>query len=345
MTTKQPNNRSGSRNNKYLLNGALMLTMAGALTWAGCRKEAEPMPALPAEAAAVNFTPRIKNFLATIQGAEHAKSGTTYSVDSAAWYVEGALNMELTQAWIACENTEAGVLNVAVPTTGGTVSVADAAAAYSTLHGQLAELPQEGESHLVVIDIQPVQTEEGLALKATYALGSGYGKLYELDTEYGEDDHLYWGDNEPSCACSGGDPSALCADGRIQSRVKATIPPLAMNQYYASTELWHIHTGNDVPNHYYAYTDFWNSSNSTGRSNQDYWTYYCGDNDCAACLDASDLSHHTQGTYDAMHLIRTTHCSNKVAANVQVNGTLILNSSEFIHLITYTYGIPQYIFE
>jgi hypothetical protein len=336
MTAQRPNDHAGSRSsNKRLLNGALMITMVGALTWAGCRKEADPSPALPADAAAVNFTPRIKHFLATIQGPAEAKSGTTYSVDSAAWYVEGALNMELTQAWIACENTATGTLNVAVPATGGVVAANDAATAYNTLQGQLAELPQEGESHLVVIDIQPAQTDEGLVFKATYALGSGYGKLWELNTEFDEDDFLCWGVYEPACACTGGNPSALCADGRIQSRVKGTIPPLAMNQYYASVESWYIELGTDTANHYYAATHFVNTTNSTGRSNQDYKTYICWDSNCSSCLDDIDLSYHTQGTYDVMHWVRTQHCPNKVAANVAINGDLY-GSGTFVHLITYT---------
>lgn len=79
-------------------------------------------------------------------------------------------------------------------------------------------------------------------------------------------------------------------------------------------------------------------------SNQDYWTYICYDENCSGCLDASDLSHHTQGTYDAMHWFRTNKCPTKVAANVDVHGALWLGGA-FIHLITYTYGIPQYVLE
>ena len=148
--------------------------------------------------------------------------------------------------------------------------------------------------------------------------------------------------NNGSCDPNG--YSMKAADGMIQSRVAVTIPLLAVGQYYASVEAWHVdaYGGTDPSLRRFYIEDFQNTGNTSGHSNQDYKIFFCDGGDCSLCLDAGDMTVHTQGTYDVMHWINQQYCPTKVPASISVLGDFPVANGAYFHAVTYTYGIPQY---
>lgn len=313
------------------------------LLWTACQKESIPAPGNIASTQE-DLTPRIADFVArATHNAGSSRSTQEFNADSAAWYVEGALNYSLAQAWLPYNELVNDSLTVAVASANGTVNEADAANAFISV---LAQLQQgiSADQHLVVVDAEPQTTASGLELKLCYALGQGNERL-GLNTTYASNTHLWFMTGMGSTgSCDPNFYSLKAGDRIIQDRVGATIPLLAVGQYYASVESWYVdgYGSTDISQHHYSVEDFPRTGNTSGHSNQDYKIYWCDDGSCSTCLDAGDMTVHTQGTYDVMHWINQQHCSTKVPASISVIGDFPVGTGPYFHAVTYTYGNPQY---
>lgn len=309
------------------------------LLWTACQKEMVPAPGV-SSATQVDLTPRIADFVAKAEHQASAqgdpRSTNEFNADSAAWYVEGALNYSLAQAWLPYNELVNDSITIAIASTDGSVTETDAANAYISLLGQL-EQTITGEQHLVVADAEPQTTSAGLELKVRYALGQGNERL-GLNSTYPSYTSLKWMTQSGNNSCDPNHYSAMGADKTIQGRVAATIPLLAVGQYYASVETWTV-----APYGGYQITDFPNSSNTSGHSNQDNLIYSWEGGTGSYCLDANDMTFHTQGTYNVMLLIKAAECPTKQQASVAVWGGVSGSwESYYFHDVTYTYGKPQY---
>lgn len=316
------------------------------LLWTACQKETLPVPGASSQVQE-NLTPRIADFVARAQHQASVQGGSRstneFNADSAAWYVEGALNYSLAQAWLPYNELVNDSLVVSIPGTDGSVNETDAANAYVALLGQLQQAIG-ADQHLVVVDAEPVVTDAGLQLKLNYALGQGDERL-ALNTTYAANTHLYMMAGMGSTgSCDPNFYSLKAADRVIQDRVGATIPLLALGQYYASVESWYVdaYSGTDMSQFHYHVEDFTRTGNTSGHSNQDYKIYFCDDGNCSICLDAGDMTVHTQGTYDVMQWINQQHCPTKVPASISVIGDFPVGTGPYFHAVTYTYGKPQY---
>lgn len=320
------------------------------MTWTACQKEMESGPSNISTTQQEDLTPRIASFVGNAEhhssGQQENRSTETFDQDSAAWYVEGGLNYSLTQAWLASETRTSDSISYTVPSSGGTVTVSDVEAAYLSLSDSLNALLQPGVNHLIVIDVTPVESTNGLQLKVRYVLGFGEERLGGLNTSYPPGTDLFYmtlaGQNN-SCSIT---YSALGADKTIQGRVNYTIPLLAYGQYYASVETWYIDafsSQDDFPNHSYSAYSFPNPNNTSGDATQDYADWIWSSGPGSGCIGASNLTYHTQGSYDMMHTIHDAQCPTKSYASCRIDGDEAVGGGSFQWLETYyTYGIPQY---
>ncbi|MCC6839666.1 MAG: hypothetical protein IT230_05855 [Flavobacteriales bacterium] len=271
-----------------------------------------------------------------------AKSMETLSVDSAVWYVEAGLNYSLAKAWIEHNDEAVDSLTVMVPSSDGMVTDAATSDAFNALYAQLAGVEQAGVKHLALVDVVAKATGDELEFTTRYTMGSGYEKV--LDTNYPSWISLNWWTGSGNCNCSVG-PSSVCADKKIQARVRSAIMvPMQPGEYFTNVEPWNVNWGGEtsVPDKYVDAFSFHNPQNVPGHSNQDFPIYLCGGGDCSPCMDASDLTFHTQGTYDVMMFIRTNHCPTKQAITLTVDGDLILSEEgTLFHFCEYAYGIKQ----
>lgn len=314
------------------------------MLWTACQKEMVPAPGVTS-AAQEDLDTRISNFVIRAEHRASAqsdpRSSGSYTADSAAWYVEGGLNYSLTQAWLSSNELVTDSISIVVPSADGAVSISDVENAYTALSGTIGNSVQAGENHVVVIDVDPVPNGNGLELKVRYTLGSGDGRSYTppaLNTSYPSYTFLLWYTQTSGSSCDPDHYSAKGADKTIQDRVAFTIPPLAYGQYYASVETWMV-----APNGDYLITDFPNASNTSGHSNQDNLIYSWEGGTGSFCLDANDMTFHTQGTYDVMLLIKAAQCPTKQLASITVLGDLSGGWETYdFHRVTYTYGKPQY---
>ncbi len=305
------------------------------LLWTACQKEVVPAPGV-SSATQEDLTPRIAGFVAqaTHQTAS-SRSTNTLNADSAAWYVEGALNYSLAQAWLPYNELVNDSLVVSIPGSSGSVNETDAANAYMSLLGQLQQAIG-ADQHLVVVDAEPVSTTNGLELKISYALGQGSERL-ALNTSYPSNTALFFitlGNGQNSCCY--GYFSAKGADMIIQDRISATIPLLAVGQYYASVESWTVSRGStNIQAHFYSLTNFPDPAGL-------YKTFFENLNVVPIpCLGSSDMTKYTQGTYDVMQWINQNHCPNKTPATVRILGDFVTQLHVNWHEVQYWYGIRQ----
>ncbi|MBS1567894.1 MAG: hypothetical protein JST45_00490 [Bacteroidetes bacterium] len=319
--------------------GALGIAAMTTLLWTACQKEMLPEPGATSQVQE-NLTPRIADFVARAQHQASVQGGSRstneFSADSAAWYVEGALNYGLAQAWLPYNELVNDSLTVAVASANGTVNEADAANAFVSV---LAQLNQSiaADQHLVVVDAEPVTGANGLELKISYALGQGNERL-ALNTSYPPNTNLLFytlGNGQNSC-CWGGF-SAKGADLTIQDRVSATIPLLAVGQYYASVESWTVSRGStNTQAHFYSLTNF-------PDPNGLYKIFFDNTNVIPVpCLGATDMAKYTQGAYDVMQWINQNQCPTKTPASLQVLGDFVTQLHLEWHEVKYRYGIRQY---
>lgn len=217
------------------------------------------------------------------------------------------------------------------------IQSSDLYGAYGTLYQVLAKVPEDGVRHLAIVDVVARNLGEDVELDVRYLVGSNYSK--SVNASYGSDAAWMWG-GYSNCNCG---PNTTytnsCAHAQIQFRVNSAVAvSLAPGEYWTSVEIWSINQyGPDVPNYLYHWEDFVNSSNSSGKSNQDYLTYACVDSNCSTCLLTDDMSHHTQGTYDALMWIRSNHCPGKTPYAAVVGWDT--GGGVYFHTCTFTYGV------
>ena len=116
--------------------------------------------------------------------------------------------------------------------------------------------------------------------------------------------------------------------------------------YMVSIETWLIWTYNDIPNKIRAYYDFpapiGPNNPVSGDWIRDYRSYACqGGTACSTCLSPTDMSFHTQGTWDLMGIIRQQHCPTKIAQGATVQGELASSPQGvfYFHQVQYRYGV------
>jgi hypothetical protein len=323
-----------------------MVALLAAVVLVACRKDASNGP-VPVDngMASVNVTSLVRSFVDHARGAATPKVGATLSADSAEWYVEAALNYSVAKAWIEYDHVTADSAVVSVPLNAGEVPVTAAYEAFNTLHALLATVEEEGVQHLAIVDVAAKEAGSELRLEVRYLVGSGYGK--SVNAYYAPDEALMWWQWSPTgnCSCSPTVPSALCANQKIRQRVQQAIQvPMGPYDYWTNVETWYVgsYYYDDPSNNQYGDHFFQNPNNTSGKSNQDFLIYLCGDGNCDSCLEHDDLSHHTQGTYDVMMWIKSNHCSSKTAYTLTVDGDLIPGiPGALMHICTFTYGIKS----
>ncbi len=285
------------------------------------------------------MTPRVQAFIAQAQGGAEIKSGSTMSADSVEWYVEAALNYSETKAWLECRELAMDSVFVSIPSGTAGVSTTDAYEAFNTLSGILAEENVDEEQHVAIVDVLARSLGGELRLEVRYLIGSDYSKT--LNTSFGENDAWLWG-GSGGCNCGPNQVSSdVCAHAHIQYRVNSAVAvSMGPEDYWTNVEIWYINQyGPNIPSKIYHWEDFYNSNNTSGKSNQDYWTYACLDENCSTCLLTDDMSYHTQGTYDALMWIKGEHCPSKTPYAATVDWES--GGGAYFHKCSFTYGIKQ----
>ena len=341
----QPNYKpAGNKIRKPILMGVAFMGLASLLT--SCQKE----PAAPYSETRPGQVGNVKSLVeAFVNQARNnlVKAGNTISVDSAEWYVEAGLNYSLAKAWIEYDNAQADSVWATIPTSNGSVALADVYSAFNELHDALADIEQEGVQHLALADVSVETVPAGLNLVVRYVVGSGYAKGAP-NTNYPPGYALlWWQPGAPNCGC-GTYTSTKCADKTIQQRVKAAIlTPLQPGDFLTNIETWTVSylVSTSIPGKTYDANHFLNVQGVPGHSNMDNPIYSCSlpGGDCSSCLDATDLSFHTQGVYNVLMWIRNTHIPSKIPITLSVDGDLGSSSSgsHYIHSCLFTYALKQ----
>jgi len=326
-----------------LVLGSCMVALLAAVVLVACRKDTVPAP-VPADVAMAGgtVTPRVQAFIAQARGESEVKLGSAMSADSVEWYVEAALNYSLAKAWLECQDLVADSAWASVPLGSNGVPYSSAFEAFNALYDALSDVNEDGVRHLAIVDVVARPAGAELRLEARYLVGSNYTK--SVNASYGANDAWLWG-GYSACNCGPNTVSSdVCAHKRIQDRVReAVLVAMGPNDYWTSVETWYINElGPDIPNRTYHWEDFPNSNNTSGNSNQDYWTYACVDYNCSTCLESDDMSHHTQGTYDALMWIRSNHCPTKTPYTATVDWEMGVGMDPlYFHRCSFTYGIKQ----
>ncbi|MCW5899962.1 MAG: hypothetical protein KIT10_11905 [Flavobacteriales bacterium] len=307
-----------------------------------CRKEARG-PALPgstSEAAQVNPTPRIKAFIERALASD-AKSGGFLSVDSAVWYVEAALNYSMTGSGLPNEDIVVYPFEVLVETIGDHVDAHATSQAFLSFATSMEAVADAGR-HWVIVDIVAERSGSRLKLDCFAYSATGGAKL---NTNFGSNDYWLWGGGSSSCACPShtGNNPGICADKRIEARINAAIGSIGVDCYHINVETWYIRDSQNLGSNQYGYDDFLNPNDSTQWDwFFDYQTYACvTSGGCTSCLDPTDHSFYTQGTWDVAQTIRATHCPTKDLVVAAVNGTTLTCTGGcgfYLHVADFTYG-------
>lgn len=112
-----------------------------------------------------------------------------------------------------------------------------------------------------------------------------------------------------------------------------------------SVESWSLRHYEDLPNKVRAYYDFPAPISTlnpvSGDGVRDYRTYSCVGMDCTNCLSPTDMSFYTQGTWDALNLIRAQYCPTKVRANCTMGWEIIGThpNTLYMHTAQFRFGI------
>jgi hypothetical protein len=303
----------------------------------GCQKEDRTDHIPDLGQASIDVTPRVQAFIRGSGQVDGQRSNTTFSLDSAEWYIEAGLNLSVAKAWLECSNSTVDSLSIEIPLTQNGVSVTSAHTAYTALLGEINELIDADTEHLIVADVQFQEVNaSGISAYVLLQLGSGYEKSGP-NTTYRPNDHIYYGfGNLPNnnCGCgpnSGG--ATQCADLRIQQRVRATLPGLVYPCYYTSVESRGVNWIFSGGIFNYPHTSF-----PTGNPSTPYLLYYCQGASCTNCLSPSKMSFYTQGMYDMMMQVKP---AGKIATAVSVDDWSILSGENAVysHAALFTYGI------
>ena len=296
-----------------------------------------------------NPTPRIKAFIkqADVQRSGIQKTGGSITSDSAVWYLEAALNYSLTSSWLEFSNAVVDSVTVTCSlNTNGTVDESVVLGAFNSASDILDDIPTT-EQHLAVIDAMGSIQSGLLTIVCHYVIGSGYEQ--SLNTTYtGQDDYMWWQMSQPSggCVCEDNpNASSYCADRIIQKRINQVVNGGVLG-FWTNVETWLVsEQGTDPFNYLIYYDDLLLQSPDPappGHSNQETLTFQCDFVDCDNCLDETDMAFHTQGTYDAMLLIRDAHCPTKTPILCKMGGDLHFAPPSHSHQTAqFSYGIAQ----
>ncbi|MCW5898748.1 MAG: hypothetical protein KIT10_05705 [Flavobacteriales bacterium] len=323
-----------------LVLGSCMVALLAAVVLVACRKDTIPSPiSADAAMASSNVTTRVQAFIAQARGSDPNKMAAAMTADSAEWYVEAALNYSVAKAWLPCVDLLMDSTVVTVPRGPAGIAVAEVYEAFNALSVSLAEVNVDDAQHVAIVDVLAKSSENELRLEVRYLVGSGYGKT--LNTTFGENDAWLWG-GSGGCNCGPNQVySDMCAHAHIQYRVNSAVAvSMGPEDYWTNVETWFItQYATDITTKNYHWSEFYNPNNTSGKSNQDYWTYICGGSSCSTCLLTDDMSYHTQGTYDALMWIKAEHCPSKTPYAATVGWES--GGGDNWHICSFTYGIKQ----
>ncbi len=315
------------------------------IAMSGCAKESPGLPN-PDKEVSENPTPRIKGFIARANAGRsgHVKSGNTITVDSAVWYIEAALNFAYTQTSLDYSNVAVDSTTViCITNTDGMVDESEVFAAYYTAANVVAGIPTQ-EQHLVVIDANGATASGQLSITCSFMIGSGYEQ--SLNTTYTtEDDFMWWqGTGGQSSGCPCGDntnATSYCAHYFIQKRINFALNGGYYYDYWTDVETWTVDQyPTEISEQRVSLFDLTSPDPApASHSNQNWLLYYCEGPDCSPCLDETDMSFHTQGTYDAMVQVRDTHVPFKELISCRVGGEL--HEDQKFHFALFSYGKHQ----
>ncbi len=314
------NNQQPTTNNQRLKRKAVTVscaTLALTFLFSGCQKEEAISTVGPTALVEENVTPRVSAFILKASSNAQERNDVNYSLDSAEWYVEAGLNLELAEAWKHYNENRTDSIILPITITDGTIQEDAVYAAYNAFHNVLATVPQEGVQHLIVADVLISQNGSYSLMKLYYTIGSGYAKL-ALNTTYGPNAFFLWhsvpGNNNAGCGSNNGG-AGKAADKQIQDRVNVAIPLLPINCYWTNVQ------------------------NLIAQGEP--YMYFCPlGNSCTLCFTPSMMSTYTQGTWDLLQLYKPV---GKLPISVTVEGVFTLNSPNNLygHLGTFTYGKKQ----
>ncbi len=296
----------------------------------GCQKDADIVQ--DPTNAEVDVTPRLRAFISRAEHANDDRDETVITIDSAEWYIEGAINLNVAQAWIEYNDHAVDSILVSIPVVDGAVLGNSATSKFLELKSLIEGKLTEGENHLILADVNFGIACDGLIpVFVLLEIGSGYDRLGGLITSYGANDFWIYGGPLPNCGCgpNAGAPGG-CANYWIRQRINATLGLLA-GCYYTNLQTAGVNwtSGGATQN-------FYSQQFPTGIPATPYKIYYCYNAfTCDNCLDPSRMTFYTQSTYAVMQQLTP---SQKVPVSVATNFVFVPNGADAIYSQSYLFS-------
>ena len=286
-----------------------------------------------------NVTAIVQAFVEKARAASVAKIDEVLGLDSAEWYIEAALNYDLAEAWLECDEHVLDSIAFTLSWSGSGVAFLSVADAFNDLNTQISSMIQPGQNHLIAADVSLLPLLEGDTAMVYFVMGSGYSK--SVNSEFGPDDHWGFGaGGVPNSNCGCDDyqgASGPCADKQIQQRVNAAIPLPLVGCFY--TDVTRIAVGwfqkADV---YLPHTNF-----PTGLIDTPYMVYYCTGfpGECGSCFSPAWMTFYTESAWELLQVLQPTE---RVPISYMNDGYFLqvdLDQIEYRHDVVYRYGRLQ----
>ncbi len=208
---------------------AIFLSLVLALLGVSCAKEGLVPEIRDADK---NPESMIKAFI------HEASTGTTgrnvgFSLDSAEWYLEAALNYAYSKPWIQGNDQRVDSILVDIELSNGEVSSSDLYQAYSSIERQICSTEGAVDGTLQLVDVISFSGENSLTWVVQMISATGTDRSWPD----GPTKQVWFGgpDNFANCGC-GPDAGAItpCAHKRIQSRLNWAVGPITPNVYFTN---------------------------------------------------------------------------------------------------------------
>lgn len=197
-----------------------------------CKKDAAQEVAMAPDPRTADVVDLVEGFLTKARGEGQTKDLTTLSLDSAEWYIEAALNYELAEAWLECQQHLMDSVEFTLGHSGGEVGSADVWEVFLEVEASISSMIEPGMNHLVVADVKAAPLLSGQPGKVYVVIGYGYDK--NVNANYGPNDYWYSGGlGVTHCGCGPNNGAlGLCADKQIQARINMPIPLPSVNCFF-----------------------------------------------------------------------------------------------------------------
>lgn len=299
-----------------MIRGTIGLLIITAVLFA-CKKEGlDQHGTIGVPATPLDVTPRVKQFVDAAK-LGNTKSGSTFTADSAVWYLEAALNYSAAQPWLEYTSLRSDSLLVQLDLSGGSIEASTLYDVYNDLYSQLENV-NSNEQHLHFADVIEAVPNAGQGeVLVYYQVASGYAKGAP-NNYYPPGYVCVWTHTYDDGYC---DSDCYGADHEIADRInQANIIGLQPGQYLHSIETWQVSYFPTFPQYYYlSWRDPLMESptpdNGGYRETLLFSTPAVGPPN-EVCLDADDMTYWTgntsHGTWKAILNIQSTYCPTKL---------------------------------